>query len=127
MNEIKNYAGLEYVTLKTDKSAVPAKTLIEIERKIVEIILKERPIRGRELQFLRKQLMLSCAKLSVAINGALSTSTITLLEKKKDERLSPVNEVFFRTFFLEKFNIQVNIESKILIPDDIKGGIELAA
>ena len=127
MNIIEKYAGLEYITLTCKGDRVSFNTALEIEKKISEIIIRKMPIRGIELSYLRKQLNLSCAKLSLAINGALSSSAIAKLEKKGNIRLSPVNEVFFRTFFAKKLNIEMTLSSADLVPDNGPSLVEIPA
>lgn len=127
MKEIKNYAGFEYVIVKTDKKSIPMQILLKIEKDITKEIIKSRPIRGKELHFLRKQLGLSCAKLAVSLEGAVDASTISRLEAKSDVRLRPRDEVFFRIFFAEKLNIKISPKFKELSPNDNNKSLTLAA
>lgn len=127
MNEINNYAGLEYVTIRTSKNSIPAKAMLKVEKDIVRDIIKNRPIRGKELYFLRTQSQISCAKLSVEIKGALDASTISRLERKEDLRLSPTNEMFFRVFFSERFGIKVSASYDSLIPEENELKLEMPA
>ena len=127
MNIIENWGGLEYVTIRTKADSLPMKTLMNIERDLAIRIIKERPIRGKELRFLRKQLQLSCAKLAITINGDLSASAITKIENKENERLSPVNETYFRVFFAEKFKVQIDTRADKFVPKESNEPIVLAA
>ncbi|MDC1175351.1 hypothetical protein OAT67_08135 [Bacteriovoracaceae bacterium] len=123
----KNYLGFEYITVDTGNKRLSQKSGLGLDKKISEIIIQECPIRGRELTYLRSLLGLSCAKLSLVIKGALSSSTIAKLEQKQDTRLSPVNEVFFRTFFSEALGVKLSVKSKILIPDSKEEPIIMAS
>jgi DNA-binding transcriptional regulator YiaG len=127
MATIKNYAGLEYVYLKTNKSSISIKDALDIDLKIALEIVKARPLRGKEILFLRKQLKASCANISLMLNGTFDASTISKWEKKDITRLSPSNEMFMRVFFAEKFNINVKATSKDLVPEENKERLELAA
>lgn len=125
-NEINGYAGLEYVVIKTDKKSIPFKTLLNLELDIARKILAHYPLRGKEISFLRKQIGLSCAKMSAEMNGDIDPSSISRLERKSEERLSPVNEVYFRTYFLEKLKVDMNAKRSVLLPSKSNEIIELA-
>ena len=70
MKTIKGYAGLEYVELKIKNGRLSAKIAIDIELEIAKAILKHKPLRGKEILFIRKQLQLSCAKLSLKVGAS---------------------------------------------------------
>lgn len=127
MNTIKNYAGLEYVTISTERKSIPFDVLVDIETDIAKRIIKQRPLRGKEILFLRKQLNLSCAKLSLALKGAFDASTISRWEKASEERLSPSNEMFMRVFFAENLGVDISATSKELLPERDDSIFELAA
>lgn len=127
MKTISNYGGLEYVFVTLRRDSISIKDALDIDQKIAQAIIKHMPLRGKELLFLRKQLKLSCAKLSVELQGAFDASTLFKWEKKKDDRLSPSTEMFMRIFFAEQFNIEVKASSKELIPDSIENKLEYAA
>ena len=100
---------------------------MEIDFKIAKEIVKFRPLRGKEVLFLRKQLKLSCAKLSLKLNGAFDASTISKWEKKKSDRLSPSNEMYMRVFFSEQFKLKINAISNELVPESNEEKLEYAA
>ena len=98
--------GLEYVFLKNapvkmtkfgevldaDSSAVE----LEIAK---QIILQGVPLRGAEVQFLRKVLSLSLDKFGKKIG--LSAPAILKWEKARKKRLQPINEVAVRALLAE--------------------------
>ncbi len=127
MKTINNYGGLEYVFVTLRRGSISIKDALKIDQKIAQAIIKHMPLRGKELLFLRKQLKLSCAKLSVELQGAFDASTLFKWEKKKNDRLSPSTEMFIRVFFAEKFNIEIRANSKELIPDSVESKLEYAA
>ena len=116
MKTIKNYAGLEYVHVTLKKGKISIENALEIDYKIAKEIVKHKPLRGKEILFLRKQLKLSCAKLSVLLGGTFDASTISKWEKKLEDRLSPSNEMYMRVFFSEQFKVKVNATSNELVP-----------
>ena len=127
MNKIKNYGGLEYVVIKTKKDSIPFDLSKKIEHEIAIKILQFYPIRGKELFFLRKMIGLSCSKMSTEMGGDIDPSTISRFERKQDERLSPINEVYFRSYFLEKLEIKMDAKRSKLLPSSCEDIIELAA
>jgi DNA-binding transcriptional regulator YiaG len=127
MKTIKNYAGLEYVLVTIEKDSIAIDVALDIDYKIAREIVKHRPLRGREVLFLRKQLKLSCAKLSLALGGAFDASTISKWEKKQNDRLSPSNEMYMRVFFSEQFKVKVKATSSDLIPVNDNSTLEYAA
>ncbi len=127
MKMIYEYAGLEYVSVRLEKGQMPIKDALEIDFKIAKEIVKHRPLRGKEILFLRKQLKLSCAKLSLKLNGAFDASTISKWEKKTSDRLSPSNEMYMRVFFSEQFKLKINAISNELVPESNEEKLEYAA
>jgi len=127
MKTINNYAGLEYVFITLKKNSISVENALKIDHKIAKEILKHKPLRGKEVLFLRKQLKLSCAKLSVMLSGTFDASTIAKWEKKGGDRLSPSNEMYMRVFFAEQFQVKVNATNSELIPTENSGKIEYAA
>jgi DNA-binding transcriptional regulator YiaG len=127
MKMIYEYAGLEYVSVRLEKDKMPIKDALEIDFKIAKEIVKYRPLRGKEILFLRKQLKLSCAKLSLKLNGAFDASTISKWEKKMTDRLSPSNEMYMRVFFSEQFKLKINAISNELVPESNEEKLEYAA
>jgi DNA-binding transcriptional regulator YiaG len=127
METIKNYAGFEYVLVTLKKGSISISDALDIDKKISIDIIKFMPLRGKEISFLRKQLSLSCAKLSLLLGGAFDASTISKWEKKKEQRLSPSNEMYLRIFFAEKYSIFLNAKSSELVPADTHNIIKYAA
>lgn len=127
MKTINCYAGLEYVFVTIKKNSIAVEDALEIDQKIAKEIIKHKPLRGKEILFLRKQLKLSCAKLSVMLGGTFDASTISKWEKKGEDRLSPSNEMYMRVFFAEQFQVSLNAKSNELIPQSNSEKIEYAA
>jgi DNA-binding transcriptional regulator YiaG len=127
MKIIKNYAGLEYVFVTVEKNSIAIEAALEIDYKIAKEVVKHKPLRGKEILFLRKQLKLSCAKLSLLLNGAFDASTISKWEKKQDDRLSPSNEMYMRVFFSEQLKVKVKATNSDLIPTGDDSKLEYAA
>ena len=127
MKIIKNYAGLEYVFVTIEKNSMAIEAALEIDYKIAKEIVKYKPLRGKEVLFLRKQLKLSCAKLSLLLGGAFDASTISKWEKKQNDRLSPSNEMYMRVFFSEQLKVKVKATSSDLIPTADDSKLEYAA
>ena len=127
MKTINSYAGLEYVFVTLKKGSISIEDALEIDYKIAKEIVKHKPLRGKEILFLRKQLKLSCAKLSVMLGGTFDASTISKWEKKGDDRLSPSNEMYMRVFFAEQLHVRINAKSNELIPENSGEKIEYAA
>jgi len=127
MKIIKNYAGLEYVFVTAEKDSITIEAALEIDYKIAKEIVKYKPLRGKEILFLRKQLKISCAKLSLMLNGAFDASTISKWEKKQNDRLSPSNETYMRVFFSERLKVKVEATSSDLIPTGNDSKLEYAA
>ncbi len=127
MKVIKNYAGLEYVFVTLEKGSMTIEVALEIDYKIAKEVVKYKPLRGKEILFLRKQLKLSCAKLSLMLVGAFDASTISKWEKKQDARLSPSNEMYMRVFFSEQLKVKIKATNRDLIPRDNDSKLEYAA
>jgi len=127
MKTIKNYAGLEYVTVMTKGKSIPVSALLKLEKEIAKKIIKYRPLRGKEILFLRKQLELSCSKLSLVLDGSFDASTISRWEKEPNKRLSPKNEMFLRVFFAEQFNVELKAKCKYLLPEETNTVLKLSA
>ncbi|TDJ09472.1 MAG: hypothetical protein E2O68_00270 [Deltaproteobacteria bacterium] len=115
MKKMTSYANLEYVTVYFPTNDVHAKSILKVETKISRFIIKNRPLRGREVQFLRKTSMLSCEKLGSKMG--ISGTTIFKWEKAPSKRLSPPNEAFVRLFFAELLSISIGTSLKEMIPD----------
>ena len=127
MKVIKKYGGLEYVFVTLKKGKISIEAALEIDCKIAKEIVRHKPLRGKEILFLRKQLKLSCAKLSVKLNGTFDASTISKWERKQEDRLSPSNEMYMRVFFSEQFKVKVNAINNELVPENNEEKLEYAA
>jgi DNA-binding XRE family transcriptional regulator len=110
--ELKNYGGLEYVTVRVSPDGhddvygptVSAKLWGRVEQLVAKGILElGYPIRGKELKFLRKTSGLTMRALAEELH--VSHPTVIALEKS-EERLEPVYETFFRVFFAEKLGLK---------------------
>ena len=115
MRKINPYMGFEYITVKIDNFPIEAQGLFKADLKIVEEILKNHPIRGKELNFIRKHSGLSLAKLSAKMNSIIDGSTLSKWEAKKEERLSIQNELLIRSYFSEMFDIKNHLKFTNLI------------
>lgn len=104
--------GLDYVYLKdvpvrrTNRGDVLAIDLSVIEKDMArEIVRQGIPIRGAEVQFLRKSLALSLQKFGKFLG--LSAPAILKWERARTKRLSPINEVAVRAFMAEQLGIEL--------------------
>jgi DNA-binding transcriptional regulator YiaG len=104
--------GLDYVYLKdvpihdTSHGKVMAVDLNVIERDIAgEIVRQGVPIRGAEVQFLRKSLGLSMEKFGRLLT--LSAPAILKWERARTKRLGPINEVAVRALMAEQLDIEM--------------------
>jgi DNA-binding transcriptional regulator YiaG len=105
--------GLDYVYLedvpisRTKHGDVVAADLSFIERDIAaEIIRQGIPLRGAEVQFLRKVLGASMDKFGRMLG--LTAPSILKWERARTKRLAPVNEVAVRALMAELLEIEVN-------------------
>ena len=124
-NVIEGYAGLEYIRITFKGKALPHKKLKDLEKEMSQIIIQIRPLRGKEVKFLRKVLGLSLGKLVVEMQGMVDQSTVSRWEKKGEERLSPANESLMRSFFAYKFDLKIWAIPKILIPAESEEFVEI--
>lgn len=104
--------GLDYVYLKdvpickTIHGEALAVELALIERDIArEIVSQGIPLRGAEVQFLRKSLGLSMEKFGKLLG--LSAPAILKWERARTRRLAPVNEVAVRALMAEHLDIEM--------------------
>src|SRR5690348_8192776 len=100
----KNWYGLEYVTVKLPVTRsskehgdlVHAKSIQAAEIAVArEIITRTIPLRGVEIQYLRKALGQPLRKFSSLLG--ISHTAVAKWEKQPKKRLDPVNEVAVRT------------------------------
>ena len=111
--------GLDYVYLKnvpvrdTTRGQVLAIDLSIVEVEIAkEIVRKGIPIRGAEVQFLRKSLGLSMEKFAKLLG--LSAPAILKWERARTKRLAPINEVAVRALMAEQLDIELEGRFTIL-------------
>ena len=118
-------SGLSYVFLKdapvvhTRFGDALAVDLSLVERKIAREIVKQGvPLRGAEVQFLRKCLGFSMEKFATRLG--LSAPAILKWERARKKRLEPVNEVAVRALMVEELGIKLDGKFSSLI------GLEVA-
>jgi DNA-binding transcriptional regulator YiaG len=104
--------GLDYIYLdnapvrQTSYGEVLAADVSLIEKDIArEIIRQGIPIRGVEVQFLRKSHAFSLAKFGNLLG--LSAPAILKWERNKTKRLDPINEVAVRAAMAEQLDIEI--------------------
>ena len=104
--------GLDYVYLanlparQTTHGEVIDADLSAIEREIAgEIVRQGIPIRGAEVQFLRKSLGASLQKFGTLLS--LSAPAILKWERARMKRLAPINEVAVRALMAELLGIEL--------------------
>ena len=104
--------GLDYVylqavpVLKTSHGEVLAVDLALIERDITrEIVRQGIPLRGAEVQFMRKSLGLSMEKFGRLLG--ISAPAIFKWERARTRRLAPINEVAVRALMVEQLGIEM--------------------
>lgn len=109
---LDQFLGLNYVSVVN----VPIKAssygdVIDVDVEILEqmaakAIIKARiPLRGKEVNVLRRVLGLSLERFAAQLG--LTSGSIFKWEKKPNERLHPMNEVAVRAFFAEKFKVSL--------------------
>jgi len=126
-NVIKGYGGLEYIRITFKGKTLPHEKLKELEREMGQIIIQTKPLRGKEVKFLRKTLGLSLGKLVVKMQGMVDQSTVSRWEQKGEERLSPANESLMRSFFAYEFKVKLRAIPEILIPAESEDFVEIKA
>jgi DNA-binding transcriptional regulator YiaG len=111
--------GLEYVYLenvpvrKTAHGEVIDADLARIERQIaIEVVRHGVPIRGAEVQFLRKSLGLSLERFGKMLG--LSAPAILKWERARGKRLEPTNEVGVRALMAEQLGIPLQGKFTVL-------------
>ena len=81
----------------------------EIERLVAaEILIQHVPLRGREVEFLRKTLDLSMERFAAKLG--LTSGTILRWEREKERRLSQINEYAVRGFVAEALALLTSIK-----------------
>ncbi len=111
--------GLDYVYLanvpvrKTAYGEVIDSDPGDIERKIAcELIRQGVPIRGAEVQFLRKSLGASLQKFGALLG--LTAPAILKWERARMKRLTPINEVAVRALMAELLGIEMEGKYSVL-------------
>jgi DNA-binding transcriptional regulator YiaG len=111
-------SGLDYVYLENVPVRQTRHGLIvdvepaQLEREIAaEIVRRGIPIRGAEVQFLRKTLGLSLDVFGKRIG--LSAPAILKWERAREKRLAPINEVAVRASIAEQLDI--SLEGKFTV------------
>jgi DNA-binding transcriptional regulator YiaG len=104
--------GLDYVYLKnvptrqTTHGEILDIDIAAIELEIAgEIVRQGIPIKGAEVQFLRKSLGLSLEKFGKLLE--LSAPAVLKWERARTKRLAPINEVAVRALMAEKLDIEL--------------------
>jgi hypothetical protein len=104
--------GLDYVYLKnvptrqTTHGEILDVDIAAIELEIAgEIVRQGIPIKGAEVQFLRKSLGLSLEKFGKLLG--LSAPAVLKWERARTKRLAPINEVAVRALMAEKLDIEL--------------------
>ena len=110
----KSWCGLKYVTIKLPVARVSQEQGTLVHSKSIqaaeyavarEIICRTIPIRGIEIQFLRKTLGQSLRDFSTMLG--ISHTALAKWEKKVKKRLDPVNEVAVRTLCAQLLNLEL--------------------
>jgi DNA-binding transcriptional regulator YiaG len=135
MMKLKNYLGLEYVTLhiRPDRVSaeygpvVSAERFQSIDKKIVAILVASpRPIRGKELRVIRKVIGLGVREFALAIG--VSHPTVMNWEKAEDSRLDRAEEAFVRVFFSQRLGVKLEAKIEVLAPEEpIESPLEYTA
>lgn len=126
-NVIEGYGGLEYIRITFKTKTLLHKKLKDLEKEMSQIIIQSKPLRGKEVKFLRKALALSLGKLVVEMEGMVDQSTVSRWEQKAEDRLSPANESLMRSFFAYKFDVKIRAIPAILIPAESNDFVEIKA
>lgn len=111
---MENFAGLEWLTVigapakKTRFGVgVEADLLKKIEEKVAAFIVEKRvPIRGVEVEFLRKTLGYSLGRMGAELG--YSSAGILKWERTKNKRLDKVNEIAVRTWAAEQLKLEIS-------------------
>jgi DNA-binding transcriptional regulator YiaG len=112
---LKGMGGLQYVEVRQvpykmserkDVGRVIQPDLGEIEKRVASEIIKQQvPLRGQEVNFLRKALGLSMDKFAVSIG--LTAASVLKWERARAKRLAPINEAAVRSLVAEKLGIDI--------------------
>ena len=122
--KIENWGGLEYVTVKTRASrltshgpTISSEKMQQIDIEIAKLIIGSRhPIRGKELNFVRKVSGISLRQL--AEDFKVTHPTIMNWEKS-EMRLDLIAEAIIRIYFAEKMGLRITPSMDSLAPTAI--------
>lgn len=125
---------LEYVTVKnvpmvkseSGRYAIAAETLSRIEKAVARAVLANSlPLRGKEVQFIRKAFGLSARALAELLG--ISHVAVRKWEKNVDKRLDPMNEVAVRAMLAAYMRIDMLLRDAVLRAADKPSKIEINA
>lgn len=111
-----HYGGLDYVEINLKGGQITAEDLKNFERVIAKSIVRERPIRGAELRFLRKEQGMSRSDLADYKVLQISEDEIKVLEE--GGRPSSSKEILFRVFFSELLGVDLLGRLSVLLPQE---------
>ena len=103
-----NYPEVHGVPMVDSKhgESIHSQVLGEVEQRVArEIIAGKLPIRGVEVEFLRKALGLS--RLEFAKGLSLSDVAVLKWERSATKRLVPINEIAVRAYFAQRLKIKI--------------------
>jgi hypothetical protein len=111
---MENFAGLNWVTVigipaqKTKYGeGIEADLLKKIEEKVATFIVEKRvPIRGMEVEFLRKTFGYSLGRMGSELG--YSSTAILKWDRSKEKRLDKVNEIAVRTWAAEQLKLEIS-------------------
>ena len=132
--KLEKFAGLEWVTVTNVPcqetkfgSGIDAKVLKRIEELVAGYIVEKCvPIRGAEVEFLRKTLGYSLGKIAAELG--FSAPAILKWERARTRHLDRVNEVAVRTWAAEKLGLKITGQfSKLVAREDKPDPVTLKA
>ncbi|MBS1960467.1 MAG: hypothetical protein JST80_13400 [Bdellovibrionales bacterium] len=98
--------GVPMIKNEEHGEGVHAQVLGEVEHLVAtEIISQKLPIRGAEVEFLRKSIGLS--RLEFAKGLELSDVAVLKWERAKSKRLAMVNEIAVRAYFAQRLKVKL--------------------
>jgi DNA-binding transcriptional regulator YiaG len=120
---MKNFGGLNWVTVigitsKKTKygEGIEADFLKKIEEQVATFIVQKRvPIRGMEVEFLRKTFGYSLGRIGAELG--YSSSAILKWERAKEKRLDKVNEIAMRTWAADRLKLEISGRLSKLVSD----------
>ncbi|MFN3453831.1 MAG: helix-turn-helix domain-containing protein [Pseudobdellovibrio sp.] len=122
---LKNMVPLDYIVFIDVPMKSSAKgDFIDLKPEVLDflaakaILQNKIPLRGKEVNFLRKVLGLSLEKFANKLD--LSSGTVFHWEKSENTRLSLVNEVAVRVFTAEQLNIEISPKFSDLVGVNVR-------